>query len=232
MIVEIVTLVFCAITFLDITSPYAIAWVLASLALIGVCASEEVRVRIAGQSFFYVLCVCAEQCIWFLPVGTACALRERSWPLRLLWLCPLGVQGIVHPEVFVNPFMIAKLALLVITASVLTVSSAYELSLFRGMRYAYDDLRERYLTLQQKSSFMDENQAAPMLAPDSLFSDLTERELDIVRLIAEGKDNKEIAAELFLSQGTVRNHISNILMKKALSNRTQLAVLFVKHECG
>lgn len=60
------------------------------------------------------------------------------------------------------------------------------------------------------------------------FADLTERELSVVRLVAQGMDNREIANTLFLSEGTVRNHISSILSKKALSNRTQIAVLYYR----
>ena len=58
---------------------------------------------------------------------------------------------------------------------------------------------------------------------------LTSRELDIVRLVAKGYDNKEIASELFLAEGTVRNQISKILEKLVLKDRTQLAVYAVKH---
>lgn len=58
---------------------------------------------------------------------------------------------------------------------------------------------------------------------------LTARELDVVRLVAQGYDNKEIAAELYLAEGTVRNQISKILEKLALKDRTQLAVYAVKH---
>lgn len=53
---------------------------------------------------------------------------------------------------------------------------------------------------------------------------LTERERDIARLVAEGLDNREIASALFLSEGTVRNHLSAILQKTGLRNRTQLAI--------
>ena len=53
---------------------------------------------------------------------------------------------------------------------------------------------------------------------------LTERERDIAALVAEGLDNREIAAALYLSEGTVRNHISVMLQKLALRNRTQLAI--------
>jgi DNA-binding NarL/FixJ family response regulator len=66
-------------------------------------------------------------------------------------------------------------------------------------------------------------------AGDDKISDLTERELDVVKLVAQGYDNKEIAAELFLSDGTVRNIISKVLEKMQLKDRTQLAVFAVKN---
>ena len=53
---------------------------------------------------------------------------------------------------------------------------------------------------------------------------LTEREQRIVELVAQGCDNKQIAATVYVSEGTVRNHISSILSKLALKNRTQIAV--------
>ena len=56
-----------------------------------------------------------------------------------------------------------------------------------------------------------------------------ERELDIIRLIANGYSNKEIAAELFLSEGTVRNYLSSILDKLQLRDRTQVAVFYYQH---
>ena len=56
------------------------------------------------------------------------------------------------------------------------------------------------------------------------FSLLTEREYEVVALIAEGLDNHEIAVAAFLSEGTVRNRISSALQKTGYANRTQLAV--------
>ena len=55
----------------------------------------------------------------------------------------------------------------------------------------------------------------------------SERELDIVRAVAEGLSNKEIAAKLFISEGTVKNYITNILSKENLSHRTALAVYYL-----
>ena len=58
----------------------------------------------------------------------------------------------------------------------------------------------------------------------AIFTLLSARELEIVRLIAEGLSNQEIADRLYLSNGTVRNHISVILEKTGLKHRTQIAV--------
>jgi len=57
---------------------------------------------------------------------------------------------------------------------------------------------------------------------------LSERELDILRLVAEGCDNDEIAERLFLSPRTVKNHVSSILAKLQMDNRVQAAVYAVR----
>jgi DNA-binding NarL/FixJ family response regulator len=58
-------------------------------------------------------------------------------------------------------------------------------------------------------------------ASSSLAEPLTERELEILRLLAEGASNKEIAAKLFLAEGTVKNHVTNILGKLGVTGRLQ-----------
>ena len=55
----------------------------------------------------------------------------------------------------------------------------------------------------------------------------SDRELDIVKAVAEGLSNKEIAAKLFISEGTVKNYITSILAKENLSHRTALAVYYL-----
>ncbi|MDI9590581.1 MAG: response regulator transcription factor [Acidobacteriota bacterium] len=67
-------------------------------------------------------------------------------------------------------------------------------------------------------------------APDeSALACLTEREREVVRAVADGLDNAQIAGRLFMGEGTVRNHISSILAKLGLRNRTQIAVFFYRH---
>jgi DNA-binding NarL/FixJ family response regulator len=66
--------------------------------------------------------------------------------------------------------------------------------------------------------------------PTSLLVEkLTERELDVLRLIAKGFNNSDIAGQLHLSEGTVRNHVSAILEKLGVSDRTQAAVIAIQH---
>ena len=59
-------------------------------------------------------------------------------------------------------------------------------------------------------------------------SELSDREIEVLKLIANGKDNAQIAAELHISPKTVKNHISNILMKLQIENRIRAAVYAVR----
>ncbi|MCB2291154.1 response regulator transcription factor [Clostridium sp. CS001] len=59
--------------------------------------------------------------------------------------------------------------------------------------------------------------------------DLTEKEFNILKFVAEGLSNKEIAQKLYLSDGTVRNYVTSLLEKLGLRDRTQLAIFFLKN---
>ena len=59
--------------------------------------------------------------------------------------------------------------------------------------------------------------------------DISEKEYEVIQLVAEGFSNKEISQKLFLSEGTVRNYLSTILEKLNLRDRTQLAIFYLKH---
>lgn len=70
---------------------------------------------------------------------------------------------------------------------------------------------------------MSENQQA------AAFTDLTSQELTVLSHLAHGQTNRQIAADLFLGEGTVRNYVSSILAKLSLSNRAEAAAYAVKH---
>lgn len=71
------------------------------------------------------------------------------------------------------------------------------------------------------------HQAGP--SREAPVDDLTEREREVIRLVAQGRSNSEIAQALFISDKTVKTHISNILSKLALQDRTQLAIYAIKN---
>lgn len=64
----------------------------------------------------------------------------------------------------------------------------------------------------------DERPPQPLVVP------LSDRELGVLRLLADGRSNREIAAELFLAEGTVKNHVTNVLSKLGARDRTQAAL--------
>lgn len=87
-------------------------------------------------------------------------------------------------------------------------------------------------------TFVDPAVAGKLLAqvsstqtrPPSMITErLTERELDVLRLLARGLSNADIAARLHLSEGTVRNHVSALLAKLEATDRTQAAVIAIQH---
>jgi len=76
--------------------------------------------------------------------------------------------------------------------------------------------------LDQVASWQDQ--------PKTLITEkLTEREVDVLRLIAHGFSNGDIAERLHLSEGTVRNHVSSIFSKLDVSDRTQAAIIAIRH---
>jgi two-component system, NarL family, response regulator LiaR len=91
----------------------------------------------------------------------------------------------------------------------------------------------------QGKSYVDPNvagkvlqhmQHSPVTAPRLEFSEpLTERELEVLKLLAKGLSNQEIAESLHLSEGTVRNYLSTLFSKLGVSDRTKAAVLAIQH---
>ena len=75
---------------------------------------------------------------------------------------------------------------------------------------------------------MREGSTGERPAAEVIQADLSDREIEVLRLLASGKGNAEIAAELFISPKTVKNHIASILVKLQMENRIQAAVYAVK----
>ena len=93
------------------------------------------------------------------------------------------------------------------------------------------ELRAALATFERLGARPDADRARALL-PDRpvAASGLSPRELEVLRLIVEGKTNVEIAAELYLSERTVHRHVSNILTKLDVRSRTAAAILAVQHE--
>lgn len=81
-------------------------------------------------------------------------------------------------------------------------------------------------------NFSKENKKSRSITVDvsGINVSLTERELNILSMIVDGKDNKEIGTSLFIAEGTVKNIITEIISKLQLKDRTQLAVYAVRNE--
>jgi DNA-binding NarL/FixJ family response regulator len=67
-------------------------------------------------------------------------------------------------------------------------------------------------------------------AVERALASLSARQREVVALIAEGRSNRDIAAQLFLSEGTVKNHVTRALEVLGVADRTKLAVLVVRHQ--
>jgi NarL family two-component system response regulator LiaR len=91
-----------------------------------------------------------------------------------------------------------------------------------------DDLLHAIRSVHRGNLVLPQDLAQKLMQPrpavDAL-DQLTERETDVLRLLAQGQSNQEIARNLNISMTTVRSHVSNILMKLGVSNRTQAALV-------
>ncbi|WP_449538510.1 response regulator [Ferdinandcohnia sp. Marseille-Q9671] len=105
--------------------------------------------------------------------------------------------------------------------------------------YQLKDIQPDELVTAIKKIMNGENQLHPKATSHVLANlsnkqnhmkeELTKRELDVLKEIASGKSNKEIASTLFITEKTVKTHVSNLLAKLELADRTQAALYAVKH---
>ncbi|MBP3964579.1 response regulator [Paenibacillus lignilyticus] len=103
-------------------------------------------------------------------------------------------------------------------------------SVYNGGTVLQHDITAMLLKELKKVSDMSPDPAHPLSKsePHEL-SQLTEREKDVIALLGKGLNNREIAGLLHLSEGTVKNHVSNLIAKLGLRDRTQAAIYAVRH---
>jgi NarL family two-component system response regulator LiaR len=97
--------------------------------------------------------------------------------------------------------------------------------LMEAIRAAYQGEARLHPTVIRK--LMNQVSSQPV-TPQQIAPELTERELEVLRLVAEGLRNREIASKLVISEKTVKTHISSLLSKLGLEDRTQLAIYAIK----
>lgn len=101
-----------------------------------------------------------------------------------------------------------------------------------------EDLKQMIRSIHHGARVMDEKVFDKFvdagINPNSNFDKekYTAREIEIIEAVTSGLSNKEISEKLFISEGTVKNYISNILLKEGLSHRTQLAVYYLTGRKG
>ena len=226
---EIILLVACAAVSLCFADAnHVVIGILLSVSLVCICDMVGLRWRIIAQLAFLICAFAFPAVLPFLPVCAYVMLHERMWLLRVVWVVPLVVALSFGGCAAVEG---AVIAIACAAAVLMGVKDARMRAERMGMRFAFDDLlSERELDtrtqgVQGASGMQAQDAQARTAGP---FCNLTEREYAVAKLVAEGMDNRDIAASLFLSEGTVRNHISSILGKLELSNRTQIAIMYYK----
>jgi len=100
--------------------------------------------------------------------------------------------------------------------------------LIEAIRSVYN--KQTYIQPNMTGELVKEFNRVTLIEQDkSITNNLTNREIEVLKLIAEGMINKEIAKNLFISEKTVKNHISNIFKKLDVNDRTQAAIYAFKH---
>lgn len=108
------------------------------------------------------------------------------------------------------------------TSYMLKTSKASEIANAVRVTYSGQPVLEPEVTGKMMMKMRQKNNA-------ELHEELTEREMEVLKLIAEGKTNQEIADELFIALKTVKTHVSNILSKLQVQDRTQAVIYAFRH---
>ncbi|WP_302152930.1 LuxR C-terminal-related transcriptional regulator [uncultured Enorma sp.] len=219
--------------------------VVVALAAVSATALNEAlptRTRPLAPIALGVIAIFSPTGFLFLPLACYDAARELH---RVDWLrACIAVPAValaaalpLHGTGFTESFLVAACSALAVLLSMRTNRMlARQETLYRtrdDMMHRAQQLLHENRSLEARLAALDEQPARqpqrtqnePPSRP-ATFACLTDREFEVARLIADGFDNREIAAAAYMSEGTVRNHISSILMKLRLKNRTQIAIAY------
>jgi two-component system, NarL family, response regulator LiaR len=149
------------------------------------------------------------------PLSLIAALRRHHTAVRIIVLerTASAANLIAAVQAGVMGYLLAETSVTDLIAAIQTV-------------HAGQPALSSELTLQLVEAMKRPFDPTATSSPDKL---LTQREIDIVCLVAQGLSNQEIADNLIISERTVRTHISHALLKLSLSNRTQLALYALRH---
>jgi DNA-binding NarL/FixJ family response regulator len=152
-----------------------------------------------------------------------------------------GISGVDATRLILEQAPLARVLVLTISAE---ESDVMDAMMAGACGYLLKDASVEELTSGVRAAAAGESSISPRIATKVLarlrqdasdreeavqmHTGLSEREIEVLRLLAEGKGNAEIAGELFISPKTVKNHIASILMKLQIENRIQAAVYAVR----
>lgn len=223
---------------LGMPSPALVACFLAATTTVFLCEWSRGRAGALGLVAYCALATLRPEGILFLPAATYGLVRFafepmpwRSAPLAAAapWLAACLAWRLPAPSLMAPALMTALSVLL----SARTGSLVTQRALRRRTR---DEYRERELCAEGEARAVPAPPHDPVRESSETldercrgaFPGLTDREYEVVSLVAEGMDNREISSAAFISEGTVRNRISAALQKTGCKNRTQLAVRWWK----
>lgn len=145
-------------------------------------------------------------------------LADSQWPGRVIMLTTYGQDEYLYAALQAGA-----------SGFLLKTSPPRLLPIAIREAYAGETMISSELTRRLIDKFATDR-GAPSTTPRKSLADLTPRELDVLRLVARGRSNTEIAANLVVAESTVKTHVLHILSKLGLRDRTQAAV--TAYECG
>lgn len=228
-----------ALVTLPVDIPFVAALLLA-IAVAALCEALGSRARLALIGAYLVAALAFPICTAPLGIVAYECMRDRRAWVRPIWVAPLvaAIPRFPLEALAVSAIMCAVAGALALR----TATLARERNRFHVLR---DTVREQAIALEvhnrelmgtvaelQADESANQRQVPESYSreafPSLLFANLTERELEIAAHVAKGLDNREIATAVFAGEGTVRNHISSILQKTGLRNRTQIAIAYLE----